>query len=48
MSDDSVEWPDLFTPLEFRETSARNRVMVSPMCQFCTVEYKHRITDGCG
>jgi len=25
---------DLFTPLSIRETTARNRVMVSPMCQY--------------
>lgn len=25
---------DLFTPLSLRETEARNRVMVSPMCQY--------------
>ena len=25
---------DLFTPLELRETTSRNRVMVSPMCQY--------------
>ena len=26
--------PDLFDPLELRETTLRNRVMVSPMCQY--------------
>ncbi|SDM18904.1 2,4-dienoyl-CoA reductase [Halogranum gelatinilyticum] len=28
--------PSLFTPLSLRETTARNRVMVSPMCQYST------------
>jgi 2,4-dienoyl-CoA reductase-like NADH-dependent reductase (Old Yellow Enzyme family) len=31
MNDDTA---DLFTPLELRDTTARNRVMVSPMCQY--------------
>ncbi|WP_254831899.1 NADH:flavin oxidoreductase/NADH oxidase [Haloglomus salinum] len=31
MTDDTT---DLFTPLELRNTTARNRVMVSPMCQY--------------
>ena len=33
MTDDHGE-ADLFTPLERRGTTARNRVMVSPMCQY--------------
>jgi 2,4-dienoyl-CoA reductase-like NADH-dependent reductase (Old Yellow Enzyme family) len=31
MTDDTA---DLFTPLELRDATARNRVMVSPMCQY--------------
>jgi 2,4-dienoyl-CoA reductase-like NADH-dependent reductase (Old Yellow Enzyme family) len=31
MTDDTT---DLFTPLELRDATARNRVMVSPMCQY--------------
>jgi hypothetical protein len=31
---------DLFSPLEIRETEVRNRVMVSPMCQFSSAGYK--------
>ena len=30
--------PSLFTPLQLRETTARNRVMVSPMCQYSTAD----------
>ena len=29
----------LFSPLELRETAIPNRVVVSPMCQNCSVEY---------
>ncbi len=30
--------PDLFTPLTLREVSLRNRIMVSPMCQYSSVD----------
>lgn len=36
---------DLFTPLELRETSVPNRVMVSPMCQYSCEDRDGLATD---
>lgn len=36
---------DLFTPLELRETSVPNRVMVSPMCQYSCEDRDRLATD---
>ena len=36
---------DLFTPLELRETSVPNRVMVSPMCQYSCEDRDGIATD---
>ncbi|MFW6437308.1 MAG: NADH:flavin oxidoreductase/NADH oxidase [Halococcoides sp.] len=37
--------PDLFTPLELRETTIPNRLMVSPMCQYSVEARDGRATD---
>jgi len=42
LASESSAMTALFSPLELRETTVPNRVMVSPMCQNTSAEYIQR------